>query len=312
MKGIEKEKRAERKVKWSSMRLSMGIFFILFVISNSFLAEAKPKRPFGALDLACVKENPISFKVITLPTIDSFWNAYEIESQASNNFDALIFKFQKPKYVFVAVFPTLKEMNSILGRPAVFLTEGKKLLSYMDLKSYAGLNDYIGHDLYEPLLRDFAKALMDKEEGMILPEKSELKCLCKESSFWKEFLWPSLKAPGKMILIAASKEYKLEFTLSHELHHAIFYSDSRLRKAVKKYWDEKVDPEVQKQIIGILAACNYDFQSNEELLLNEFFAYLLQYNAEVDILGELYSLHSQKLRESLKNQGFDIPIFAAK
>jgi hypothetical protein len=264
------------------------------------------------LDLACEKEYPISFKVSTLPAIDSFWNAYEIENRASNNYDVLIFKFQNPKDVFVAVFPTQKEMNSILGRPTIYLTEGKKLLSHMDFESFSGLNDYIGHDLNEPLLRDFAKSLMDKEEGMPLPEKSPLKSLCKESSFWKEFLWPNLKAPGKMILIAASKEYKLEVTLSHELHHAIFYSDKKLKKAVKRYWDENVDSEVQKRIIGILAANNYDIQSNEELLLNEFFAYLLQTNAEADILGEVYSLHSQKLRESLINQGFDIPIFKAK
>lgn len=272
------------------------------------LSFAKVTRPFKSLDEYCVNETPISFSFVSNVPLASFWKKYEERRKAPDNADVLILELRELRQVYVAIFPTLNKMNFVLGRPTVFLTEGGLLLNHKEMVNPENFDGYVGHDLEENLLRHFAKLLMEKEEAMSYPETKEAgKNLCMEASFWEKFLWPSLNIRGNMILVAASEEYLLESTVSHEVHHAIFYGNRAFQRVVNKYWEENVSSKDRRGIIRVLKSYEYDVDNNKKLLLNEFFAYLLQIDAEEDVLSD-YVKYAKDLREFLSAEGFAIPI----
>lgn len=294
---------------WHSTDRNQALKYLFFFHLLFLSLSANADSAYQSLENFCKGSDPIKLDLERGVSLDKFWEAYNKNVPKTDwKESAVVFELSHPANVYVMIFPRVTLMNSILGRPTVYLTEGKRIVTHQEAATPAKTYDgYVGHDLQESLLTKFANNFAKAENSMDLPSKSATKWLCPEASFWNDFLTPKLGKGDDIILIAAAKNYKTNQTVSHEVHHALFYRDPKLRKLIGKFWDQEVTTKDQKGIQKALHKYEYNVYENHELLLNEFFAYLLESKPESDILSEFTSTYSQKLREYLANGGVEVP-----
>jgi hypothetical protein len=201
-------------------------------------------------------------------------------------------------------------MNQILGRPTTYLMEMGRLRSHHSVvrpeKEYKGL---VGHDFKETNLRAFAIEYSAVEDGFEIPvlEDDRLK-LCREREFWIEYLIPRIERNDDLILLGGCFEDPVaEGTVSHELLHAVFYSDERARLLVAEFWDEHVTDADKRGITDTLEREGYDVRGNAAMLQNEFLAYLLERTAPEEILRLWVPVYSAELRKFLADNAIVLP-----
>jgi hypothetical protein len=284
----------------------------LWILSSALLvfsvASAKPPTAFHSLIPFCQKSQAVRIDFEKGLSLNHLWRDFTKGLSLAKAKDVVVFEINELPGVHVAVFRTLAAMNSVLGRPTVYLTEGE-IVDHLAATDPLTFDGYVGHDLEESLLKRFSSSFAKLEKKMRLPkapsEKTEW--LCKEASFWRKFIQPKMAEQNQFVLIAGSMEYFLKPTISHEIHHAIFYRNTRLQRLVENFWSTRVTPRDRRQIKKILTEYNYDVYANRKLLLNEFLAYLMQSEAENDILSAFVKKYRGLLAEDLTAHHFRLP-----
>jgi hypothetical protein len=104
-----------------------------------------------------------------------------------------------------------------------------------------------------------------------------------------------------VITFAADLRMHLADVLSHEVLHAQYFTDARYRTAVLRYWDG-LSESPQRQAIRRALSYSYDI-GNEEVIRNEFQAYVLMIQNPGNPLARLRSQHRTALLRELAAEG---------
>lgn len=205
---------------------------------------------------------------------------------------------------YFAVFSSQELMNFVLDRPTSYLTEAGKIRShYSIVYPHNRKMETVGHDLQASLLREFYQKYQEQLPRLPVPTgRLGQKRLKMEEQFWQQFLLPHLNKEPQMILIAVSLDMSREELLgtsSHEVLHAVFYSQPHYREVIENFWSqlsEKEKQSIREQFV------DYDSQ-NEELMMNEFQAYLLQRYPQEGLLKKSFKKYRPALLQELKDKG---------
>ncbi len=275
-------------------------------------AAALPENLFASVEDLCRSREAFSFEILDPVDLSGFWGLFPQLPRLfhEEGVDALVIPFTRPRATDLVLFRSLDVMNQIMGRPTTYLMELGKLRSHLSVvepeKEYIGL---VGHDFEESHLRAFAAEFSEVEGGLGIPilEGDRLK-LCREREFWKEYLIPRIERSDDLILLGGSfEDAVVEGTVSHELLHAVYYSDERARRLVAEFWDENVTDADKLGITGALEREGYEVSGNAAMLQNEFLAYLLERTASREILKPWVPAYAAKLRQRLADNGIVLP-----
>lgn len=185
------------------------------------------------------------------------------------------------KDTLLAVFNHREFMNLAVDRASSHIDGGKGILGHPEFLSQVRGSRAAGHDLRGKDLKAFREKFQKKEKRMDAPAREADKArLSVERDFWREVLLPELKLIPSMTLIAVSADDRsVRENLHHELLHARYFRDPRLRRAVRRFWRKEVPKKDKKTFKTALGSDVYDV-SNEELMINEFHSYILELNGE--------------------------------
>jgi hypothetical protein len=274
--------------------------------------QALPENLFRSLEEPCRGRETFSFTILDPVDPSGFWELFPglPGIMDEEGVDALIIPFTRPRGTDLVLFRSLDAMNRILARPTAFLMETGKLRSHRSMarpeKKYERIN---GHDAEESLLRTFAAEFAEEESGFKLPRREgDTVKLCQEREFWKEYLIERIERADHLILVGGSfEDVLLEGTLSHELLHALFYSDERTQRLVAEFWDTKVTDSDKRGIIDTFERSGYEVKKNPKMLHSEFMAYLLERTASTGLLKSWVPEYSAELREHLTDNAVVLP-----
>ena len=117
----------------------------------------------------------------------------------------------------------------------------------------------------------------------------------------RESLEPKIRENPDLNLAAVATDKGGRFVLSHELLHMIYFAIPEYREAIRKFWFDKVTPEHRRKIVTALSTqgCRYN-PNDEELMINEFQAYILGINAHMGNLAFALDPYFAQLRIALE------------
>ena len=185
------------------------------------------------------------------------------------------------------------DINQALTRAGLYMGAGVGIAKHtvvpLDahvLRNYEKL--VAGHNLPGAVVREFARTATLGEN---------------EASFFDALLgWPRVRARGDrfyLIGLAVQNTKSWRNVISHEICHARYYLEDAYRSAVERFWaDDLKDREL---VIQTLAAA-YN-AADEDLIRDEFQAYLLQDEAADDRLSALVPRYRPVLLERLRASG---------
>ena len=205
--------------------------------------------------------------------------------------------------LFVACSFYQRDINLALTRAGLFMGAGKgtaagtlvrtsdpKLINYQKLVA--------GHNLPGEVISDFVAA------GGATGD-TDLRLSDDERMFFDTFLHaPAVTACGKVFYLIAfsaqsTKDYRS--VISHEVFHAHYALNPAYRAVVRKFWNDVVSAEDKVLITADVGrAYNVDV---EQLVIDEFQAYLIQEKAELDLAKAFVARYQRVLREELKAVG---------
>lgn len=203
---------------------------------------------------------------------------------------------QELEQVVVCQFASQKEMNRTLNR-ASFFAEGEHphrrgtLVRQNDPQLRVSEGETVGQDIQGKELIAFDQKV---EISCSKPFSPDTVCLNPwESNFFRQFLRNALAQKPNLILIAFphrlndndDDEESIHGVLSHELLHAQYFRKAEVRKNLSAFWNQVLTATERSHIKKTLAENDYD-PRDENLMINEFFAYLLQAEAEKSVLDE--------------------------
>lgn len=195
------------------------------------------------------------------------------------------------------------DMNEAFTRMGLFMGAGKGMAA----STLARNDDFVlanyrklvaGHNLPSTMIRDFYQRL-EKEKD------ASLQATPWESAFQKNFVdSPAVKAKGDrfyVIGLAIQNMKSYANVVTHEIFHARYFLDPVYSETVNRFWRESVTAADRKNITDVVGqAYNVD---QEELVIDEFQAYLLQSEAEKDRMKNFVASYRQKLERTLASAG---------
>ena len=101
-----------------------------------------------------------------------------------------------------------------------------------------------------------------------------------------------------LIAAVASGNTRFHSVLSHEIHHARYYLQPKYKSIVDLFWKNEISERDKNQIRQILG---YSYNAdNENTMVDEGQAYILEENADQDILARYVGKYRAKLESELK------------
>lgn len=203
---------------------------------------------------------------------------------------------------YVCLTENQETLQHLMGRVSYFVegTPGRIIVSETN-KNYTESEQYKydGHDI-------------EAKDFYYFYARMDFKCFF-ENSFCPNRLEAELRR--KILSDARHKNYSnfvviamvaqtsfFSETFSHELLHARFFLNINYQNAVDKFWKTQVSAQDQLQIIEILQRI-YNLKNQSDgyfLLLNEFQAFILQKDAQKEILGAQALKYAEPLRKVLQ------------
>lgn len=207
--------------------------------------------------------------------------------------------------VVVCVFNTPRFMNYALNRASEWIEVSRARVLTDEEHVRNGNNGVVqGHDLRGEDLRAFDTAWTAARPAFAQPEHEDERATLEiERDFWNAFLRPRLVAQPDLILLAVAAGTDVEGTLSHEILHAQYFRDPRMREAVHAYWGAMPAPD--RDAIRAILAAQYAVDGDPVLLENEAQAYLLMHRAEDFELAKFVASHAGPLRARLAAAGVE-------
>lgn len=217
-------------------------------------------------------------------------------------------KMKKP--VYGCVFSDQTSMNSALLRAGLYIHTSSGMPSDHDLFSSKLMSKVGGHDFDGKELLRFYQAYKPIETH--LPEYQKLRLI--ESTFQTRIVDRIIEENhDNFIFFAIINTKTFKENLTHELLHAQYYNLPSLSTLLLTVWKEQVTKKHQKLFTETLQKAGYDM-TQEELLLREFYSYLMQHNAQEYLntvsaltpIASLAPLYTPKITSALKQEGIPL------
>lgn len=176
------------------------------------------------------------------------------------------------------------------------LTKTKALLNLIP-----GLNGG-GHDLRAKDLLTYWE-ILDQQDGRIVRpvRASPLASIQGVEAQTRKILEPYLRANPNTALVIFSIAPFNEGVVTHEISHAQYFNNPAYRDAVHNYWN-KLSEQERARIRIYLNKSNVGYGGMEDLMINEFQAYLTSINANLwKTLGPFLDPHFSLLRAHIFN-----------
>jgi hypothetical protein len=202
---------------------------------------------------------------------------------------------------YVAIFSNQILMNVIMDRASSYIEEGK-MKSHKDHVNDERMRLVGGHDLMAPAMKDYWAAYQKAKPEMPPMKSQEANNLLKaEDEFWTRFILPTIEKDPKSVVLAVSVDTDYDGTLSHEILHAQYFKDKAYNDVVDSFWETEVTANDKAGIKATLSP--YYDSKNEELMKNEFQAYMLMNGAFGSQLAMWVKKYRDKLMQLLDQAG---------
>lgn len=221
----------------------------------------------------------------------------------------------------LVVFDAIEIMNSVFNHASFFTERPKPSFAARPYWLFEGVSEVAGHNLSAESLKlywDFRAPVAGDWKTCNPCSTSTQWWLRMEEEFWKNVILPAIERDRDAYFIAVAKTPYLVAALSHELLHATYHGNPRMREIVKKYWAEQVSSSEKhefKKRLGFGTShhrnqaeflAGYDL-ANESLVIDEFQAHMLEDNS-ADAMQSLASLHGPILRALLERENLLSPL----
>jgi hypothetical protein len=195
------------------------------------------------------------------------------------------------------------DMNRIFNRATIHseVEIGGKIhqIVPLTLRRYQQMNKTVGgHDLNSETLvavfDDLKARENDRKFGFNLHERE----------FYEHVLTPIRAKHKKFVIVSFSLQnmWPYQMVVSHEIIHGQYFTNPTFREIVHEFWRNEVKPEHREEVKRILGELNYDHK-NEDLMKNEFAAYVLQSATEYSRLECMIPLYRLGLMDKLETAG---------
>lgn len=206
---------------------------------------------------------------------------------------------------FIACAFYQRDLNETFTRAGLFMGAGKGFAPGMipSARDYTLLNYQklvAGHNLPGRVIIDFGRALEVDSDGPTPAEAGFLNTFLKHPSVRER--------DGEFYVIGVSVQSMKpqDSVISHEIFHAYRYLRPRYRAIIDLFWRERISAADRASItVEIGRGYNVD---DEDLVIDEFQAYLLQENAGRDRARAFVPTYRDALIEALRDGG-ELPDF---
>ncbi len=182
--------------------------------------------------------------------------------------------FNKPGVVMV-IARDLIAMNNLFLRMSTYVEVKEEL--YRGDKLF--LQRAAGHDLQGRDIQKYFAALEAEPSFYLSSDAEEQRRLNQEREFSDMLLKPLLSSKPASVILSVVVDYRAKSVVSHEILHGQFFLNEQLRNAVIDFWRTVLSAE-DKDSFKDYAQATYNV-NDESLMANEFFAHILQQEAEV-------------------------------
>lgn len=195
-------------------------------------------------------------------------------------------------------------MNATLGRASAFAERRDAVLSDQDHLEAVRNRNAEGHNLGTSTLARFWQAFSRIRANASLPaDEFDRDYLRVEGEFWDGVLLPWLQGSQDAYLAAVAVDANYRESVPHELLHALYFENPRMRQAVSSYWEMRLNESERNEV---RRALSFDYDpENEELMRNEFQAYVLSPGSRRNPLASLAANHRDALTQALLRLGID-------
>jgi hypothetical protein len=198
-----------------------------------------------------------------------------------------------------------KDINLALTRAGLFLGAGKGMsagtLAKQDSPALLNYQKLVaGHNLAGPVILDFFRATDAATDAQLKSNSAEA-ALSKALLQWSRLTGYADKFYVIGFSIQTTKDQR--GVVSHEIFHAYYFLNLQYKATVVKFWRDHVSAE-DRTAITLEIGRAYNTES-EDLVIDEFQAYLVQENAENDRMKAFVGKYRQDLLRALQAQGID-------
>lgn len=208
------------------------------------------------------------------------------------------------------ILENLTANTDALTRAGIFMGAGKgmkaRTLVRQDdfpLLNYKKL--VAGHNLPGPVLRDFFAATSEPVDPSLAANEAERAV---RETFVKSPRLELLKDSFYLIGFSIQTMKDQKGVISHEVFHALSFLNADYREVVRGFWREHVSAEDRAAITNEIGlAYNVD---DEDLVIDEFQAYLVQSGAERDRMKTYVPKYRDALLSELRAAGLVLPVIS--
>lgn len=204
-------------------------------------------------------------------------------------------------YVCISFYQA--DLNDAFTRIGIFMGAGKglkqgTLLKEQDwkLKNYKKL--VAGHNMPGNTITDFYENVPKDTSIQLNQMEKEFK-----SSFVDSQKIKAKKDNFYVIGLSVQSTKSQESVASHEIFHAQYLLTPKYKQTVDSFWKHQVSSEDKQKIKQTLGKA---YNTEDFIIIDEFQAYLIQDNAEKDLLREFVASYRKKLIKSLEKAGVKI------
>jgi hypothetical protein len=192
------------------------------------------------------------------------------------------------------------DMNDAFTRMGLFMGAGKGIPSgTLVAQSDPTLQNYkklvAGHNLPGSTILEFSKAARHGSVGQELNSS--------EQAFLSAFLTsPAVKEKNDrfyVIGLAIQNMKTYQNVVSHEIFHAQYFLNDQYQVTVREFWGHEVEADDKHLVVETLGKA-YN-TTDENLIIDEFQAYLLQAEAQGDRLRNLVDKYRAQLKDKLRS-----------
>ncbi len=209
-------------------------------------------------------------------------------------------------HTVVCIFNSPIFMNMALARASLMMESDAGFIS--DREHLDGVNGGIasqaeGHDIPGADLRRFWEAYQASRESQPPLENTtyDPDFLKIEEEFWTRFVVPQLANDPNTILIATNARDDMAAIVSHEILHAQYFAEPEFRVISHRFWLQQVT-DTDREAIKTSLKPFYN-TDDDDLVANEFQAYVLMHRAEQRLLKEFVPRYRQPLWDAMTAAG---------
>lgn len=267
--------------------------FLILCLANLILTPVNAKIIFSSATIAASQN------------INAWTNAIKQQAitelmQFKNDSDGYTEcrKTREDKRIILCGTYLQRDMNALLLRAAMYSEGGigghvkHALVATDDKHIRAHLDVIAGHDIKSvDLLNFYAKA------NSLCTEGQTRYCLTTaENNFYQRIVKPLSATNNDFVIISFSVQSAAtpDQIISHEFIHAKYFLDPNYKSKITAFWKNRMTTADRNKIRLALSSLGYN-KNDDDLIRNEFQAYILMHDPEDSVLSEFVSQYQHDL-----------------